>query len=375
MSVDLLTMVNYSALYNSKIKTSKLSPVYFINNQRHAKKEPRVKFSIFRNLLIYLSILSCAQSFAINHPQEELPFNKVVIWGHKLHSHTHSYIHYAFYRTFKHLGYDVHWFDNNDNVSQFDFSRSLFITEGTIDQKIPLRSDCFYWLHNCESTKYKPLYATGHAIIFQVYTHDCKPRDLKVMEPFILYNVQERVLYMPWGTDLLPHEIDAIKRTVSLNRPDKSVYLIGSYQHGDFDNTRAWGGIQRACADRGIKFQQRQNLSPEQNIHLIQQSYIAPAIQGDWQCRQGYIPCRIFKNISYGQFGVTNSKTVYELFGGNILYNENTYQLLIDAEKYIKHATIEDLYKQMDFVRDNHTYINRINCLLNFANMVYKSKS
>lgn len=26
---------------------------------------------------------------------------KVVIWGHKLHSHTHSYIHNAFYNAFK----------------------------------------------------------------------------------------------------------------------------------------------------------------------------------------------------------------------------------------------------------------------------------
>lgn len=197
-----------------------------------------MKMPILACLLIFLFTFSSIQSSSINHPQQALPFNKVVLWGHKLHSHTHSYIHYAFYRTFQYLGYEVYWFDNNDNVSQFDFSNALFITEGTVDQKIPLRSDCFYWLHNCESTKYKQLSATGHAIIFQVYTHDCKPRDLKEMAPFILYNVQEQIIYMPWGTDLLPHEIDAVKKTVSLDRPDKSVYLIGSYQGGQFDNTR-----------------------------------------------------------------------------------------------------------------------------------------
>lgn len=330
--------------------------------------------SIFVSALVSLFTFSSIQSSAINHPQESLPFNKVIIWGHKLHSHTHSYIHYAFYRTFKHLGYEVYWFDNNDNVSQFDFSNALFITESGVDQNIPLNSTCFYWLHNCDGTKYKHLYAAGHAINFQVYTHDCKSRDLKEMAPFILYNVDEQILYLPWGTDLLPHEIDAIKKTVSLYRPDKSVYLIGSYQSGEFDNTRAWGGIQKACAAHGIKFQQRANLSPAENMRVIQQSYMAPAIQGDWQCRQGYIPCRIFKNISYGQFGITNSKTVFELFGGNIIYNADTYQLFMDAEKYIKNATLEDLYKQMDFVRDNHTYINRIDCLLALTDMVYENK-
>ena len=29
---------------------------------------------------------------------------QVVIWGHKLHTHTHSYIHYGFYKAFNKLG-------------------------------------------------------------------------------------------------------------------------------------------------------------------------------------------------------------------------------------------------------------------------------
>ena len=34
---------------------------------------------------------------------------------------------------------------------------------------------------------------------------------------------------------------------------------------------------------------------------LIQESIIAPALQTDWQVEHEYIPCRIFKNISYGK--------------------------------------------------------------------------
>ena len=29
-----------------------------------------------------------------------MEFKQIVIWGHKLHSHTHSYIHYAFHKAF-----------------------------------------------------------------------------------------------------------------------------------------------------------------------------------------------------------------------------------------------------------------------------------
>ena len=43
-------------------------------------------------------------------------FNKIIIWGHKLHSHTHSYIHQAFNIAFTHLKYNVLWLDDNDDI-------------------------------------------------------------------------------------------------------------------------------------------------------------------------------------------------------------------------------------------------------------------
>src|SRR5690348_13238916 len=45
-------------------------------------------FGIIRNVLFLLFALSAL------HLQG---FEKVIIWGHKLHSHTHSYIHNGFY--------------------------------------------------------------------------------------------------------------------------------------------------------------------------------------------------------------------------------------------------------------------------------------
>ena len=39
---------------------------------------------------------------------------KIVIWGYPLYSHTHSYIHAAFYKAFTHLGYETYWFHDGD---------------------------------------------------------------------------------------------------------------------------------------------------------------------------------------------------------------------------------------------------------------------
>ena len=52
---------------------------------------------------------------------------KIVIWGHKLHSHTHSYIHYGYWRAADYLGHEVYWYDDKDAVHDVDFSNSIFI--------------------------------------------------------------------------------------------------------------------------------------------------------------------------------------------------------------------------------------------------------
>ena len=58
----------------------------------------------------------------------------------------------------------------------------------------------------------------------------------------------------------------------------------------------------------------------------------------------------IFKNISYGQMGVTNSLRVYELFEGKIVYDPDTKELFRKACERLKTFTQEDLYELMDFV-------------------------
>ncbi|MBI3900677.1 MAG: hypothetical protein HY324_00840, partial [Chlamydiia bacterium] len=75
-------------------------------------------------------------------------FERVVIWGHSLHSHTHSYIHEAFYRAFKELGYEAYWLNDDDDIEDLNLSNALFITEGQVDHRIPVRSDGLYVIHN-----------------------------------------------------------------------------------------------------------------------------------------------------------------------------------------------------------------------------------
>lgn len=305
-----------------------------------------------------------------HHDANNLPFNKVVIWGHKHHSSTHSYIHYAFDRTFRHLGYQTLWLDKYDDISTIDFSHSLFITEGQVDQKIPLREDCRYILHNCDCTKYKELFEKDLCIILQVYSNDCIKRKETKIDDCMHINIEQKTIYMPWATDLLPHEIDEIKKQIPQIKKSNTIYWVGLIWNDPQGNLDIIKQFAESCYKNNIPFKQRLGISQEENIHLIQTSYMAPAIQGKWQCDNGYIPCRIFKNISYGQMGITNSKTVYDLFKGKIVYNSDTHQLFYDAQKRLKNMDLNEMYELMDFVKTKHTYINRIERLLDFLTVI-----
>jgi hypothetical protein len=298
---------------------------------------------------------------------------KIVLFGHKLVPpiHTHSWIHAAFYKTFQHLGYETLWLDNNDDLSKIDFNHSFFITEGQVDANIPLRDDCFYLIHNCDG-KYKDLFTKNRCMNLQVYTDDVLKYNVPKLSKCIHADYTGKCLYMPWATDLLPHEIDANKPNIPFNKNSNIISWVGSVGGGEFGNINEIDAFKLACQENGIHFEHSSNNSKsfQDNVQLIKNSYLAPTLVGTWQQKQGYIPCRIFKNISYGQMGLTNSPRVFDLFDEKIIYNHNSHDLFNDAKKYIENMKVEELHTLMDFVKENHTYVNRINTIFDVFSVI-----
>ena len=75
---------------------------------------------------------------------------RVIIWGYKLHSHTHSYIHAGYYNAFKNLGYETHWIDGKDNFDPQLFNDALIFTEQWAvigNPNIPLFTNSTYAVH------------------------------------------------------------------------------------------------------------------------------------------------------------------------------------------------------------------------------------
>jgi hypothetical protein len=307
--------------------------------------------------------------------------NKIVIWGHKLHTHTHSYIHNAYYRAFKSLGYDTFWYDENDDIINICFKNALFITENQVDNNIPKRDDCLYIVHNLDdSSKYGDIPIQNIINLKSSYRDNHEYKDVywfnKNQHSFCSNNSGSPVYFTLWGTDLLPEEIENNMvniDTILSKREDNCFYHVGmanklwngimNYLHYDLNiNIRHLGGV----------WQEKQCIDEFEAMNSLQKSVLALAFQNEQQIQQKYVPCRIFKNISYGRMGVTNHGLVNTIFNNKIIYNTNIELCIMEAVEFEQlplSRRREAILPLMEFVKNNHTYVSRIQDLRHFISV------
>ena len=164
-------------------------------------------------------------------------FERVIIWGHPHYSHTHSYIHYAFYKTFKAMGYKTYWASKLEELKGVPLENSLFLTEGKVDKHMPKRTDCDYILHNIDFKKYQGKIDSRRAITIQVFTTDVLTRpNLEEIEPYLFFGKEDKILYMPWATDLLPKEIDKNKDLLKRTKKKHFIRWVGTLTRGTHSN-------------------------------------------------------------------------------------------------------------------------------------------
>ena len=293
-------------------------------------------------------------------------FTSVVIYGHPLHSHTHSYIHQGFYRGFTREGFTTYWVSTAAEAETLALgNRPLFITEGQVDTGIPLLAHGWYLLHNCKKDKYvEGGVPVAHIRNMQSYTRDAITRyNVVPMKEFGFKNVRGDGLFTAWATDLFPEEIEAnIARLDEIrSMRQQEVNFVGMHRP-------VWNEVKAWCDANGVAYKQyggfsKTNVDTAENVRLIQTSLVAPAVQNERQTTVGYVPCRIFKNISYGHMGVTNNEAVNELFNGRLVFHRDV-SALMDAG-----AAFDDLDLLRDLMREvqaKHTYVNRVRLILAF---------
>lgn len=278
-----------------------------------------------------------------------------IVWGKP--NNSYQYIQEAFFRALQHQGRRVRWLGEDDGG---DYTKAIFISMGNIAHQMPVLPDAFYLIHNFlgNDARVEERFKDSNVLHFGVRTDQSPPLD----------TYPDRVVDIYWATNLLPYEIEANKKGAQLlNENSNVINWVGTVWGGHFGNEPELDAFSYSAFKRKISFNHHKDVSLQENVRLVRESYFAPAIVGSWQHRVGYIPCRIFKNISYGQFGVTNSEAVNRLFDGRLIHDNDAGELFHSAENGLRMRSADELYGLMDYVASNHTYLNRLDQLLSKA--------
>ena len=338
---------------------------------------------------------------------------KVIVWGFPLDTHTHSYTHASLHKAFTYLGYETYWFhdDNHPDPSAFDYSDSLFITEGFADGKIPILKSSVYFVHNAVNPgKYLEKDARLIDIRFNVseinddnYDMVVNKNDLTEIDKVSFYNSSAddsvlgdkfrkglsgyEALHTIWATNLLPHEFNFEDRFITR---ENRFYFVGTLGGSPALEMQK---IASSLQKMGIEFVHRnpwQNpCTFDENRQYMQKSIISLDVRGtDYyhtnsggklevhgkpvtggnHKKIGFIPCRTLKQISYGRLPGTNSKAVKDLLGNYVIYNDNEEQLPYDLIEFEKNIDTDLVHDAMKHVQENHTFINRANVILKVFN-------
>ena len=317
---------------------------------------------------------------------------KIIIWGfypeNGVLKNTISYVWNSFYNAFKYLGHDVYWFPN-EKIENFDFSDCIFIAEGYDDSEIPLNKTSTYFVH----CAYNPAKYVGNVRKFVDMRYNLKKidhpnyvyeldREKTKMDKGCYYEpstnqvidfkngrVNYRIddfdkVYIGWATNLMPNEID--ENDVYYPRSN-NVYFLGSISNdGRYSNIHLIEEFANECRKNNIEFIlnnfSANQLSEKDYIRLSKESLLGFDIRCQADVEWGRISCRLYKNMSYGHLGMTNCYEAYKELDEHCIYNESASGLFYDA--MAKKDDYEFIMDSLKYIRNYHTYVNRVQSLL-----------
>lgn len=256
-------------------------------------------------------------------------YKRFVLWGltegRDSFRHIHRHYKYALDRLEKPVVWLPDADESREELEKGDLVFAVDIASARLGSAVP-KVD--YVLHN-----FGPAYPVWDGLEeerflrLQVYTNACERYGVE-WAPARRYNRSERILFQPWGTDLLEEDF-----LPPVFEPDsREVPFAGSVWDGDGQgNMAAVDELKRIVDAHRLVFRHYQHISDHENVRAMRFARLAPAITGAWQVEQDYLPCRVFKNVSYGTLALTNVPKFRELFANCFTSWGSVSQIITDA--------------------------------------------
>jgi len=278
-------------------------------------------------------------------------YSCVVVWGLREYSAaTQRYVHSHMYTTMKKIGFPVLWCDNTSYNNELIPNGSLVLSTNHCCDKLEYDKSNWYVIFNTLDS----IENCRNYLKLRVYGCMEAEKDCAAFDETTLFHKKNRILYQAFGTDLLPEEFKS-----PIFNTNNCINWVGSIwndanNHGNISTIKRFETV---LQKHNIKFCSYSELSDEENIVKIRESRLAPAIGGEFQTIS-MMPCRVWKNISYGHVCITNLQKSRDVFGDGVLYNNNLEELVEAALAIEKKEYIERTFEQQKIVAQKHTYLN-----------------
>ncbi|MEO8099854.1 MAG: hypothetical protein ABI811_19305 [Acidobacteriota bacterium] len=294
-------------------------------------------------------------------------YRKVVIWGLRRQWHSHRFIHQGFYETFRHLGIPVVWTDFTSEPGMIEAGDFVITSNvqgrGTRGHPLaPLQAGAYYCFHGYGHSGYdgndrQPRHEMDRkqALNLEVYVNKATAASDR-WDSSTYFDKPSKTLHQAWGTNV-PEE--QFRAPVISGSP--FIFWVGAIWNNALNqgNLPEIEELRSALKQRSLRFVHLKFIPDWVSIPAVRASRVAPAIAGKWQVEHGYLPCRMFKNISYGQLGFSNVPKFSELYGDCTVPGKSVAELVDNALSLSKKDAIEMIAAQQKITRQ-HTYVHKI---------------
>ena len=283
-----------------------------------------------------------------------LPRHKrFVLWGLTEGHDSFRHIHRHYYHTLERLEKEVAWFEDSEESREAlepgDLVFAVDVASVFLGRPV---EGVDYLLHNFgPSADIWDGLPEERILRIQTYTNACERYGVE-WQPGRRYDRAGRILFQPWGTDLLAEDF----HPPVFNPHSTEIPFVGSIWDSDGQgNLAAITELKRVVSDRRLVFRAYAHISDEKNVQVVRSGRLAPAITGIWQIEQDYLPCRVFKNVSYGALALTQVPKFREIFGDAFTSWGSVGQIITDALALSEDEYLEIVRAQQEVVR-HYTY-------------------
>ena len=293
-------------------------------------------------------------------------FDRVAMYGPLLHEGQCCWVFYGLHKAFLYKKYNVFWSNNEKQTTMNLFlkggQRILFVVRSGYENNVPINPNAFYILYRfnkgVNDTKFDNI-PEKNKLYIDIYQNDL-PDYLKSWKnnEYIRYNLDERELYFPLATELLPNEIEEIQKRVCVDQEKNNQRMICFF--GTDLSGALYGSLKLRARSLFYETININNFDIQDRIEKCIDSHVTCVVSPSTIIDNGIIDHKVFQVISYGGYPTNNSQKTLDLFDGKLLLSENSRDFIDTGTNKKNNTTLLERWDLMEYVKNNHTFVKRL---------------